>query len=631
MKNSTSASGVATDQATANDTAPQRPLSWALPWLTQPSKPWHRPSFLPLLESSRDSYAATAFSDVLDRSVHAYGAQFTGGLSPLGLWLAFADWASHLSASPGKQMQLRLKAVRKAMRYMAWLESVTQDEDEAGRCIEPLPQDDRFESPAWQAWPYNAISQSFLLTQQWWHNATYGVRGVDTQNEAITTFAVRQILDMLSPSNVPWLNPDVMRATQSSGGANLVHGFQNFMEDWERQAGGHPPAGADAYRVGEHVAITPGQVIFRNRLIELIQYAPTTKNVRPEPIFITPAWIMKYYILDLSPENSLVKFLTDQGFTVFMISWKNPNPEDRDLGLDDYLDMGFRAAFEAIRQISGGQKIHAVGYCLGGTLLSIAAAALRRHAEDQLASLSFFAAQSDFKEAGELTLFVNESQLALLEDVMWEQGFLDTGQMAGAFQILRSNDLVFSRNMRTYLMGERDPMTDMMAWNADGTRMPYRMHLEYLRHLFLNNDLAEGRLKVDGKPVFLGDIRTPIFAVGTEHDHIAPWPSAFKVHRLTDAEVTFVLASGGHNGGIVSEPGREGRHYRIMASPHDAPHLDPESWYNSAMLEPGSWWPAWVEWLNARSGDQVAPPLPGGGLEDFKPIMPAPGRYVLQR
>lgn len=618
-------------QAPSSDQDMTRPLSWALPWLAKAGKPWRPPSLAPWLESSRDSYAATAYGDVLDRSVHAYAAHFTGGLSPLGLWLAFADWATHLVVSPGKQMQLRVKGVRKALRYIAWLESATQDPENCERCIEPLPQDKRFSSPAWQTWPFNAISQSFLLTQQWWHNATRGVRGVDAQNEAITTFTTRQILDMLSPSNIPWLNPDVMQATLTSGGGNLAKGFQNFVEDWERQAGGHPPIGAEMFPVGERVAVTPGQVVFRNRLIELIQYAPTTKKVRPEPVFITPAWIMKYYILDLSPENSLVKYLTDQGFTVFMISWKNPDPEDRDLGLDNYLDLGCRAGLEAVRKICGGQKVHAVGYCLGGTLLSIAAAAMRREAGDQLASLSFFAAQSDFKEAGELTLFVNESQLALLEDVMWEQGFLDTGQMAGAFQILRSNDLVFSRNMRTYLMGERDPMTDMMAWNADGTRMPYLMHLEYLRHLFLNNDLAEGRLKVDGKAVFLSDIRTPIFAVGTEHDHIAPWPSAFKMHRLTDAEVTFVLASGGHNGGIVSEPGREGRHYRLLTKPHDAPHLDPATWYNTAAFEEGSWWPAWVDWLSAHSGDPVNPPQPGGGIEDYKPVMAAPGQYVLQR
>ncbi|MEL6662671.1 MAG: alpha/beta fold hydrolase [Pseudomonadota bacterium] len=590
--------------------------------------PWRRPSLAPLFGADRDSYAATAVGDVLDRSFRARAAQLTGGLPPIGLWLAYLDWAAHLVVSPGKQAQLRTKAVRKALRYLAWLETSARQGADGDLCIEPLPQDRRFNSPGWQAWPYNAISQAFLLTQQWWHNATTGVRGVDAQSEAVVTFTTRQLLDMVSPSNLAWLNPDILEATLSSGGANLSRGYQNFLEDWERMAGGHPPIGAEEFPVGEAVAVTPGEVVYRNELIELIQYAPATETVRPEPVLITPAWIMKYYILDLSPENSLVRYLTEQGFTVFMISWKNPDPDDRDLGMDAYLGLGFRAALDVVRDICGGEKVHAVGYCLGGTLLSVAAAAMRGKAADALATLSFFAAQSDFKEAGELTLFINESQLALLEDMMWEQGFLDTGQMAGAFRILRSNDLVFSRNMQTYLLGEREPMTDMMAWNADGTRMPFKMHSEYLRKLFLNNDLAEGRLVVDGKPVFLSDVRTPIFALGTEFDHIAPWRSAFKVHRLTDAEVTFVLASGGHNGGVVSEPGRENRHFRILTSPHDAPHLDPETWLEQAELQAGSWWPAWTRWLAEHSGEPVESRVPGGGLEAYAPIVPAPGRYV---
>ncbi|MEL6259017.1 MAG: alpha/beta fold hydrolase, partial [Pseudomonadota bacterium] len=411
-----------------------------------------------MFRPDRDSFAATAFGDVLDRSFHARWAQLTGGLSPIGLWLAYLDWAAHLAVSPGKQAQLRTKAVRKALRYLTWLDGAMRYGAESGSCIEPLPQDRRFQTAGWQSWPFNAIHQAFLLSQQWWHNATTGVRGVDAKSEAVVTFATRQILDMASPSNMPWLNPDVLEATLSSGGGNLARGFQNFLEDWERLAGGHPPIGAEAFAVGETVAVSPGDVVFRNRLIELIQYAPTTDAVRPEPVLITPAWIMKYYILDLSPENSLVRYLTNQGFTVFMISWKNPDLEDRDLGMDDYLDLGFRTAFDAVRDICGGTKVHAVGYCLGGTLLSAAAAAMRGEAREAMATLSFFAAQSDFKEAGELTLFINESQLALLDDMMWEQGFLDTSQMAGAFQILRSNDLVFSRNMRTYLLGEREPM-----------------------------------------------------------------------------------------------------------------------------------------------------------------------------
>jgi polyhydroxyalkanoate synthase len=582
------------------------------------------------LPFERDSYAATAFGDIVDRSVHAATARFTGGLSPASLAEAYMDWAIHVMFSPGKQALLWQKAVKKSARYAGHVAQCLTEAEPPPRCIEPLPQDRRFDSPAWQQWPYNAIHQGFLLTQQWWHNATTGVRGVTLQHENLVQFMARQLLDVVSPSNFLLTNPDLLSRTTEQGGKNLIAGLQNFFEDWQREVSGKRPVGAEAFTPGRNVAVTPGKVVMRNRLIELIQYAPATAQVRPEPILIVPAWIMKYYILDLSEHNSMVRWLTQQGYTVFMISWKNPGPEDRELGMDDYRTLGVMAALEAISAIVPGRRVHATGYCLGGTLLSIAASAMARDGDERLASISFFAAQTDFKEAGELTLFTNESQLAFLEDMMWEQGFLDTTQMAGAFQTLRSNDLVWSRIVHDYLMGERRPLTDLMAWNADATRMPFRMHTEYLRKLFLNNDLAEGRFTVAGRPVALTDIRAPIFAVGTEQDHVAPWPSAFKIHLLTDTEVTFVLTGGGHNAGIVSEPGHRGRAYRVLTRTNESHYLDPEAWLAQAEPRDGSWWLEWGRWLDARSGSPVEPPAMGAGANGLRPMCDAPGTYVMQ-
>jgi polyhydroxyalkanoate synthase subunit PhaC len=414
------------------------------------------------------------------------------------------------------------------------------------------------------------------------------------------------------------------------GGTNLLRGAFNCIDDWDRALGNKRPVGAEQFQVGRDVAITPGSVVFRNRLIELIQYAPATATVRPEPVLIVPAWIEKYYILDLSPANSLVKYLTGQGHTVFMISWKNPGPEDRDLSLEDYRMSGVMAALDAVTTIVPDRKVHAVGYCIGGTMLAIAAAAMARDGDLRLGSTSFLAAQTDFTEAGELMLFIDESQLAFLEDVMWEQGFLDSRQMAGAFQLLRSNDLVWSRAMRTYLLGEREPMTDLMAWNVDATRMPYRMHTDYLRSMFLDNDLAEGRFKAGGRPVALKDIGTPLFAVGTERDHVAPWHSVYKFHLLTDTEVTFLLTSGGHNAGIVSEPGHPGRRYRVATKQSDHAYVDPDVWAADTPVHEGSWWPEWTAWLARHSGAPVPPPPMGAAGAGYAPIGAAPGTYVLQ-
>jgi polyhydroxyalkanoate synthase len=542
---------------------------------------------------------------------------------------AYFDWLTHLAAAPGKRMRLLEKVAKKTVR-LALYSSAQALPDRPMRCIEPLPQDHRFDADAWQRWPYNVMYQSFLLQQQWWHNATTDVRGVSKQHERMIEFTARQILDMLSPSNNPLINPEVLQRTFEQGGQNLVRGAQNLVEDWQRMVSGKKAAGVDEFGAGRNLAVTPGKVVYRNRLIELIQYAPVSGEVKPEPILIVPAWIMKYYILDLSSQNSLVKYLVEHGFTVFMISWKNPGPQDRDLGMEDYRKLGIMAAMDAISAIVPNQLVHAVGYCLGGTLLSVAAAAMARDGDERLRSVTLLAAQTDFTEAGELTLFVNESELAFLEDMMWEQGFLDATQMAGSFQLLNSNDLIWSRLTRTYLMGEREPIIDLMAWNADTTRMPYRMHSEYLRHFFLDNDLAEGRYRVAGNPIALNDIAAPIFAVGTTRDHIAPWRSVHKIHLFSDAEITFVLTSGGHNGGIVAAPGSGHRNYQTLTKTGTDNYLDPDAWIAAAPRKEGSWWPEWLAWLERRSGAPVTRPEMGAATKGYAPICDAPGTYVLE-
>jgi len=433
---------------------------------------------------------------------------------------------------------------------------------------------------------------------------------------------------MMAPSNFAATNPEVLQKALRSGGENFVFGWQNWCSDMMRLLSVGKPAEDHGFAVGKNVATACGKVVFRNELIELIQYYPTTGKVHPEPILIVPAWIMKYYILDLSPHNSLVKFLTSQGFTVFMISWRNPGPGDRDIAFDDYRKLGVKAAVEAIGDIVPDRQIHALGYCLGGTLLSIAAATMARDGDIRLKSITMLAAQTDFTEAGELTLFINESQIAFLEDMMWEHGVLDTTQMSGAFQLLRPNDLIWSLVSRDYLLGERAAPSDLMAWNADATRLPYRMHSEYLRKLFLNNDLAEGRYLVEGRPIVLSDIHVPMFVVGTVRDHVAPWKSAYKIHYQVEADVTFVLTSGGHNAGIVAPPAEEGHFYQVKNKPENAPYVGPDEWLKVAPRTEGSWWPEWTRWLTARSGEPCEPPRMGVGSADGESLPDAPGDYV---
>jgi polyhydroxyalkanoate synthase len=554
----------------------------------------------------------------LDRVLHGIQGKLTGGASPYALPMAFADWALHMANAPFRQMEIAGDAALRMSRLGAIAAGAT--------VIEPAPNDHRFDDERWKDAPFNLWHQSFLLAAEWVERASGGLPGVAAANERMVNFAMRQWMDVFSPSNLPWANPEIIDRTIATSGANLVAGFRNFLDDL---AGGSAQGDGSGLRVGRDLAATPGKVVFRTPLIELIQYAPSTETVRRPPVLVVPAWIMKYYILDLSPQNSLIRHLVGEGFTVFCISWRNPGAAMRDVGFDDYR-LGLMAAVEAVTAITGQERLHAAGYCLGGTLLSIAAAAMARDRDERLASITLFATQTDFTDAGELQLFVTEDQLAFLEDVMAVQGYLDARQMSGAFQMLRSRDLIWSRLVREYWLGEREHPNDLMTWNADATRMPARMHSEYLRRFFLRDDFAEGRFTVDGQPVALSDIRQPFFVVGTETDHVAPWRSVYKLHLLNPAEITFVLTSGGHNAGIVSEPGHPHRHFRVGTRPAEGGYVGPDAWVAAAELREGSWWPAWIDWLGARSGprDREPPPI---GSAAYPATADAPGSYVMER
>lgn len=572
---------------------------------------------------------------LIDQAALAGLGHMTSGLSPIGLTLAVLDWSMHLAVAPGKRIalaeaygQLLADTMQRAARGITGAEV----EDGAGHSKTPARRDPRFSGDAWNQFPFQFWADTFSAVEDWWSSATRGVPGVSPHHEAVVSFAVRQWLDMWSPSNSPFANPAVAQQTLREGGANLVRGAQIWLEDAERIAGGKLAAGVEAFKVGETVAATPGQVIFRNHLIELIQYAPAGETVHAEPILIVPAWIMKYYVLDLSPNNSLIKFLVDQGFTVFCISWRNVSAEDRNLSLEDYRRLGVMAALDTISAVVPDRPVHAAGYCLGGTLLSIAAAAMGETGDDRLASVTLLAAQTDFTEPGDLQLFIDDSQVALLEALMGQSGTLDSSQMAGAFQLLKSNDLIWSHMIHDYLMGERSQMIDLMAWNADATRMPFQMHSDYLRKLFLRNDLASGRYVVDGNPIALQNIRVPVFAVGTERDHIAPWKSVYKIHYLADTGVTFVLTNGGHNAGIVNEPGHANRHFRLLTKARNDICLSADEWFSAANVKDGSWWPVWTDWLAAHASPQrVSPPAMGCEAKGISPLAAAPGTYVLQR
>ncbi len=582
-------------------------------------------------DSNPDTGAAATAprdADEWSRVLRTQLATFSGGLAPDVYVNAWWDWYLNLSTEPAKQLNIAQDAFSKALD--SWDFALRAA---AGEPLAPAPGDARYANEAWSQWPFNVIAHGYRNTVDWWQNSLSEVPGVAPGNERTLEFMARNAAELISPSNYLASNPELWEATRAESGQNLVRGFKHWVEDVEGTLSGKGSTGTGAFVVGRDVAATPGKVVLRNDLVELIQYSPQTDQVFAEPILIVPAWIMKYYILDLSAKNSLVRYLVSQGHTVFMVSWKNPNASDRDLGMDDYLKLGIADTVDAVSRIVPGQKIHAAGYCIGGTLLSIAAADFAAAGDRRLASVTLLAAQQDFSEPGELSLFISPSQLDMLETVMERAGVLKSEQMGGAFALLRSRDLLWTPAVNTYLRGRRETPNDLMAWNADGTRMPCRMHSQYLRGLYLDNALARGEFKVQGRAVDLSAITVPMFVVGTETDHVAPWPSVYKARGLTrSGDYTFLLTSGGHNAGIVSGPVHPRRRHRVRTWSTVGETLAPQVWFDTTPPVQGSWWPVWQRWLAQHSApERVAPPAAGCAAAGLPSIADAPGEYVLQK
>ncbi|MGI9284989.1 MAG: PHA/PHB synthase family protein [Pseudomonadales bacterium] len=565
----------------------------------------------------------------IDQQFRAALAELTRGMSLTELALAYLDWLGHLTLSPGKRLQLTESLIRKMLQLGAYNMRALLGQQDDGPAKSSHR---RVSGEAWQQWPFNAIAQSWLVTREWWQEATTGVVGVGKEHGLLVAYMAEQILEAVSPANFPLTNPEIHKAAKQEQGRNFLRGIEHLIDDYIRQSTGEPQPGTERFRVGKDVAITEGKVIYQNDLMELIQYKPATAKVGVEPILIVPAWIMKYYILDLSPKNSMVKYLLEQGKTVFMISWKNPTEEDRGTTMDDYRNLGIMAALDAVNAVVPGRKINAVGYCIGGSLLYIAAAAMARDDDNRLQSIAIFASQADFSEAGEIRRFLGESIFASLHALMQKQGYLGVENMGGAFQALRSADLIWGPAVDRYLLGKESSLNDLMSWNADGTRMPYTMHSEYLRKLYMDNDLAEGRYTVDGKPISVSDINVPLFVVGTVTDHVAPWKSVYKIHGLNQTtEVTFLLTTGGHNAGIISGPSHPRRSYQMHTRKSGDKHIDPDTWFETFERHPGSWWPAFSEWLDSQMSGTAKPPAMGAQRKGYKALRDAPGEYVLQR
>ena len=488
-----------------------------------------------------------------------------------------------------------------------------------------VPADKRFAAPEWQSNPaYRLLKEVYLLASDWLLEQS-GTADMDEAERQRVNFHLRQFVDAMSPTLMLMSNPAALKKAIETGGASVAAGARNLMADLN--AGRLSMVDADAYAPGRNLAMTPGKVVHRNRLIELIQYEPTTDKVHSVPLLIVPPWINKYYILDMQPKNSMVAYLVAQGFTVFVVSWKNPDASMDTVGIEDYMDLGPLEASDVAREITGSKAVNVMGYCIGGTLMTMTLAVLAAKGDKRFRSASFMVSLQDFERVGDTAVFMDDQGLDVVERQMMERGYLDSTEMSNMFNLLRSNDLIWANVVNNYLLGNKPPAYDLLYWNSDGTRMTRAAHSWYLRNTYRENNLVKpGKVKLKGEAIDLGCITLDCYSVGAEKDHIVPWDAAWRITQLFGGDVRFILASSGHIAGIINPPGGKGAHWALDGG--EAANT-PKQWLQEASRREGSWWPDWAAWLAARSGRKGKPPAIGS--RNHPPLQDAPGSYVLEK
>jgi poly[(R)-3-hydroxyalkanoate] polymerase subunit PhaC len=562
--------------------------------------------------------------DFLQRNA---GEDAAGLAAPTAIGNAFLELTARMMADPAALVQAQVALWND---YAALWQRTAQRllGGSAEPMIAPADGDRRFRDKAWSDNAlFDFVKQSYLLSARFIQGAVREVDGLDDHTARKVEFYTRQFVDAMAPSNFVVTNPEVLRATIDSGGENLVNGLRNLLDDLERGKGRLAISMTDmnAFRLGDNIAATPGKVVFQNELIQLLQYAPTTATVHRRPLLIIPPWINKFYVLDLRPENSFIRWAVSQGHTVFVISWVNPDARLAARDFADYMRDGALAALDAIEAATGERDANVIGYCLGGTLLAATLAYMTAKRDRRIKSATFLVSMVDFAEAGDLSVFIDEEQLTALEERMGRKGYLDASDMATTFNLLRANDLIWSFVVNNYLLGKSPFPFDLLYWNADSTRMPAAMHSFYLRRMYQENLLAQpGGITLDNVPIDLRKVRTPAFLLSTREDHIAPWRSTYAATQLYRGPVKFVLSASGHIAGVISPPGSKYGHWENDANPPS-----PDDWLAGATPRDGSWWPLWQRWVAAFAGGEVPARHPGdGGLAT---IEDAPGSYVRVR